>query len=186
VIVLLLPLAVAWQATQSPAHMILWMLLVSLISSILPMGVIMWGAHTGRWDSHHVRNRAGRLVPSLALIFFSPAVSLPRPRPGHQIHRPVRCRFRPRPASGCCAPPLPDPESQRLRRTVDLERPPRVHRPATDLLPTPSANRHQDLHRPLQRSPSASLPGPTTTHSPARDDLDRPQRHRPPDDCSTV
>jgi hypothetical protein len=73
--------------------MILWGLLVSLTSSILPMGVIVWGAHTGRWDSHHVRNRAGRLVPSLALIFLSPAVSLPHPRPGHQIHRPLRCRF---------------------------------------------------------------------------------------------
>ena len=71
VIVLLLPLAVAWQATHSPAPMILWGLLVSLTSSILPMGVIVWGARTGRWDSHHVRNRAGRLVPFLALIFFS-------------------------------------------------------------------------------------------------------------------
>jgi hypothetical protein len=71
VIVLLLPLAVSWQATHSLGPMILWGLLVSLTSSILPMGVIVWGARTGRWDGHHVRNRAGRLVPFLALISFS-------------------------------------------------------------------------------------------------------------------
>ncbi|MCW2916593.1 MAG: Integrase catalytic region, partial [Actinomycetia bacterium] len=30
-----------------------------------------------------------------------------------------------------------DSEGERVRRTVDLESPPRVHRPATDLLPMP-------------------------------------------------
>ena len=71
VIVVLLPLAVAWHATHAAAPTILWGLLVSCTSSILPMGVIVWGARTGRWDGHHVRNRAGRLVPFLALILSS-------------------------------------------------------------------------------------------------------------------
>ncbi|MCI2417379.1 hypothetical protein MOQ72_08075 [Saccharopolyspora sp. K220] len=71
VIVVLLPLAVAWQATHRFGPALGWGLLVSATSSVLPMGVIVWGAKTGRWDSHHVRNRAGRFVPFVALITMS-------------------------------------------------------------------------------------------------------------------
>lgn len=71
VIVLFLPLAVAWEATGSPAAALGWGLLVAVTSSLLPMGVIVWGARTGRWDGHHVRDRSGRLVPLLALISMS-------------------------------------------------------------------------------------------------------------------
>lgn len=71
VIVVLLPLAVAWQATHRLLPALGWGLLVAATSSILPMGVIVWGARTGRWDSHHVRDRAGRAVPFLALIVMS-------------------------------------------------------------------------------------------------------------------
>jgi hypothetical protein len=41
---------VAWQATHSLVPMSLWGLLVTLTSSILPMGVIVWGARAGRKD----------------------------------------------------------------------------------------------------------------------------------------
>ncbi|MDA3648832.1 hypothetical protein LZ318_06080 [Saccharopolyspora indica] len=71
VIVVVLPLAVAWRATESIGPALGWGLLVSATSSILPMGVIVWGARTGRWDSHHVRDRAGRFVPFVALIVMS-------------------------------------------------------------------------------------------------------------------
>lgn len=71
VIVVSLPLAVAWAATRALAPTLGWGLIVSLTSSILPMGVIVWGAKTGRWDSHHVRDRAGRFVPFVALIVMS-------------------------------------------------------------------------------------------------------------------
>ncbi|MBE9375291.1 hypothetical protein IQ251_12635 [Saccharopolyspora sp. HNM0983] len=71
VIVLLLPLAVAWQATHALLPTLLWGLLVAVTSSILPMGIIVWGARTGRWDGHHVRNREGRLIPFVALLVFS-------------------------------------------------------------------------------------------------------------------
>ncbi|MER7077460.1 hypothetical protein SAMN02982929_06533 [Saccharopolyspora kobensis] len=71
VIVVVLPLAVAWRATESIGPALGWGLLVSVTSSILPMGVIVWGARTGRWDSHHVRDRAGRFVPFVALIVMS-------------------------------------------------------------------------------------------------------------------
>lgn len=71
VVVLALPLAVGWQATHSLGPTLLWGLLVSLTSSVIPMGVIVWGARTGRWDGHHVRDRTGRLVPFAALIISS-------------------------------------------------------------------------------------------------------------------
>nr|WP_217649637.1 hypothetical protein [Saccharopolyspora flava] len=71
VIVVLLPLAVAWQATHRVLPALGWGLLVAATSSILPMGIIVWGARTGRWDGHHVRDRAGRLVPFIALIVMS-------------------------------------------------------------------------------------------------------------------
>ncbi|ASR35973.1 hypothetical protein BAY61_14275 [Prauserella marina] len=71
VIVLLLPLAVAWEATGALGPTLLWGLLVAFTSSILPMAVIVWGARTQRWDSHHVRDREGRLIPFLVLIALS-------------------------------------------------------------------------------------------------------------------
>ncbi|WP_425524732.1 phosphatase PAP2 family protein [Saccharopolyspora ipomoeae] len=71
VIVVLLPLAVAWRATHRVLPALGWGLLVAATSSILPMAVIVWGARTGRWDGHHVRDRAGRLVPLIALIVMS-------------------------------------------------------------------------------------------------------------------
>lgn len=73
VIVTLLPLAVAWQATSEVAPTIGWGLLVALTSSLLPMAVIVWGARSGRWDGHHVRNREARLVPFLVLQVLSAA-----------------------------------------------------------------------------------------------------------------
>lgn len=71
VIVLLLPLSVAWQATRSLTATALWGLVVAMTSSIIPMGVIVWGARTGRWAGHHVTNREGRLVPFIVLIVMS-------------------------------------------------------------------------------------------------------------------
>lgn len=71
VIVFTLPLAVAWQATHALGPTLLWGVIVALTSSVLPMGIIVWGSRTGRWDSHHVRNREGRLIPFLALITLS-------------------------------------------------------------------------------------------------------------------
>lgn len=71
VIVVLLPLAVAWDTTHSVSATALWGVCVALASSILPMMVIVWGARSGRWDGRHVRNREGRLIPFLVLIVLS-------------------------------------------------------------------------------------------------------------------
>lgn len=71
VIVVVLPLAVAWQATGAVLPTVLWSSVVALTSSVLPMGVVVWGSRTGRWDGHHVRDRRGRLIPFLTLIVLS-------------------------------------------------------------------------------------------------------------------
>ncbi|MFR9730381.1 hypothetical protein ACL03H_14240 [Saccharopolyspora sp. MS10] len=71
VIVLLLPIAVAWSATRSPGSALGWGVLVALTSSVLPMAGIVAGARMGWWDGHHVRNREGRLIPFALLIVLS-------------------------------------------------------------------------------------------------------------------
>ncbi|SDP02852.1 hypothetical protein SAMN04487905_101493 [Actinopolyspora xinjiangensis] len=71
VIVLVLPLVVAGRATAGFGSTLLWGMVVALTSSVLPMGVVVWGSRTGRWDGHHVRDRRGRLVPFTALIVLS-------------------------------------------------------------------------------------------------------------------
>jgi membrane-associated phospholipid phosphatase len=69
VVVVLLPLAVAWHATGHHwGATVLWGLVVALFSSVLPMAFIIRGARQGRWDGHHVRNREGRLVPLLLCL----------------------------------------------------------------------------------------------------------------------
>jgi len=76
VVVFLLPLAVAWQAT---GHRVLptvgWGLVVAVFTSVLPMVFIIRGARRGRWDGHHVRDREHRFVP-LAVALGSGAVGL--------------------------------------------------------------------------------------------------------------
>lgn len=63
--VLGLPLAVAWVATGRIGPTLLWGLLVAVTGSLIPMAVIVRGARKGKWDGHHVTNRAGRAVPLL-------------------------------------------------------------------------------------------------------------------------
>ncbi|MFE3178096.1 hypothetical protein ACFXPA_07085 [Amycolatopsis sp. NPDC059090] len=67
--VLGLPLVVAWQVTgHQLGEAVLWGLIVGITGSLIPMAVIVRGAKRGKWDSHHVTNRAGRLVPFAACI----------------------------------------------------------------------------------------------------------------------
>jgi hypothetical protein len=69
VVVLLLPLAVAWHATgHRVGPTVGWGLVVAVFSSVLPMAFIVRGARRGDWDGHHVRNREGRLVPLLLAL----------------------------------------------------------------------------------------------------------------------
>lgn len=71
VVVLVLPMTVAWHATGHVGLTLLWGLEVALFSSVLPMLFIIRGARAGRWDGHHVRDRTGRLVPFVTLIVLS-------------------------------------------------------------------------------------------------------------------
>lgn len=67
--VLGLPLVVAWQVTgHHLGETLLWGLIVGITGSLIPMAVIVRGAKQGKWDSHHVTNRAGRLIPFAACI----------------------------------------------------------------------------------------------------------------------
>ncbi|GAA1339640.1 hypothetical protein [Saccharothrix algeriensis] len=63
VLVLSLPLLVAWHATGDAAQTAVWGLVVGVTGSAIPMAVVVRGARRGRWDGHHVTNREGRLVP---------------------------------------------------------------------------------------------------------------------------
>ncbi|HEU5475242.1 MAG TPA: hypothetical protein VFV67_31755 [Actinophytocola sp.] len=64
VVVILLPLAVAWQATgYATGPTLLWGVVTAVFFSVLPMAFIIRGARRGRWDGHHVRDREHRLLP---------------------------------------------------------------------------------------------------------------------------
>ncbi|MFD6071148.1 hypothetical protein [Amycolatopsis lurida] len=67
--VLGLPLVVAWKVTgHHLGETALWGLVVGVTGSLIPMAVIVRGARKGKWDSHHVTDRAGRLVPFAVCI----------------------------------------------------------------------------------------------------------------------
>ncbi|NUT54187.1 MAG: hypothetical protein HOV94_43885 [Saccharothrix sp.] len=66
--VLGLPLAIGWHATGSVPGALLWGLVVGVTGSVIPMIVIVRGARRGKWDSHHVTNREGRVIPFVACI----------------------------------------------------------------------------------------------------------------------
>ncbi|WP_181772820.1 hypothetical protein [Amycolatopsis pittospori] len=67
--VLGLPLVVAWKVTGYHfGETVLWGLIVGVTGSLIPMAVIVRGAKKGKWDSHHVTDRAGRLVPFAVCI----------------------------------------------------------------------------------------------------------------------
>jgi hypothetical protein len=69
VVVILLPIAVAWQATGYVlAPTLGWGLVVAVFYSVLPMIFIVRGARRGRWDGHHVRDREHRLLPMLMCL----------------------------------------------------------------------------------------------------------------------
>ncbi|WP_031465919.1 hypothetical protein [Sciscionella sediminilitoris] len=69
IVVVFLPLAIAWHATgYRPWPTLGWGLLVALCCSALPMAFIVHGARRGRWETHHVRNREERFVPMLACL----------------------------------------------------------------------------------------------------------------------
>ena len=69
VIVVALPLAVAWSATGHSVPATLgWGLLVAVFYSVLPMVFLIRGARRGRWEGHWVRNRAHRTVPLLVCL----------------------------------------------------------------------------------------------------------------------
>lgn len=76
VVVVALPLAVAWHATgHDVAATAGWGLLVAVFYSVIPMAIGIRGARRGRWDGHWVRDREHRFVP-LLLCLVSALVGL--------------------------------------------------------------------------------------------------------------
>jgi membrane-associated phospholipid phosphatase len=69
VVVVALPLAVAWHATgHSIGATLGWGLLVAVFYSALPMAFVVRGARRGRWDGHWVRDREHRTLPLLMCL----------------------------------------------------------------------------------------------------------------------
>lgn len=69
VVVVALPLAVAWHATGgAPVATVAWGLVVVVFYSALPMAFVVRGARRGRWEGHWVRDRAHRTVPLLVCL----------------------------------------------------------------------------------------------------------------------
>lgn len=66
--VLGLPLAIGRHAAKTLGDALLWGLVVGITGSVIPMIVIIRGARRGKWDSHHVTNREGRVIPFTACI----------------------------------------------------------------------------------------------------------------------
>jgi hypothetical protein len=69
VIVVLLPFAVAWNATgHAVVNTIVWSLVVAVFYSVLPMAFIVRGARRGKWDGHWVRERERRFLPLMMCL----------------------------------------------------------------------------------------------------------------------
>lgn len=69
VIVVLLPFAVAWNATgHRVLPTIVWSVVVALFYSVFPMVFIVRGARRGQWDGHWVRERERRFVPLMMCL----------------------------------------------------------------------------------------------------------------------
>jgi membrane-associated phospholipid phosphatase len=69
VIVVLLPFAVAWNATgHALLATVVWALVVAVFYSVLPMVFMVRGARRGKWDGHWVRERERRFVPLLMCL----------------------------------------------------------------------------------------------------------------------
>lgn len=69
VIVVLLPFAVAWNATgHAVVPAIVWSVVVAVFYSVFPMAFIVRGARRGKWDGHWVRERERRFVPLMMCL----------------------------------------------------------------------------------------------------------------------
>jgi membrane-associated phospholipid phosphatase len=63
-----MPYAISWLGTHDLGRTLAWGTLLTVTGSVIPMGVILYGAKRGKYDSHHVNNREGRLVPILVAL----------------------------------------------------------------------------------------------------------------------
>jgi hypothetical protein len=69
VVVIVLPLVVAWYATGGALGATAgWGVLVAVFYSVLPMAFLVHGARRGRWDGHWVRDREHRTLPLLMCL----------------------------------------------------------------------------------------------------------------------
>ncbi|HEX3732555.1 MAG TPA: phosphatase PAP2 family protein [Mycobacteriales bacterium] len=68
IVLIVLPVATAYYATDSLPSAIGWGLLVAGCVSFLPLGLIGYGAKKGLWEGKFVRNREARRIPLLICI----------------------------------------------------------------------------------------------------------------------
>jgi membrane-associated phospholipid phosphatase len=67
---LLIPF-VAWKGDGRASHGLAWGLAVMLPVAVLPLLYLRYGARTGRWEDHHVRDRAKRGRPLLLALVMA-------------------------------------------------------------------------------------------------------------------
>lgn len=60
---------VAWHSAESTAARLAWGLAAATFAGILPLGFLLLGARQGRWEDHHVGDRAKR--PAVMLVILA-------------------------------------------------------------------------------------------------------------------
>ncbi|WP_017597311.1 phosphatase PAP2 family protein, partial [Nocardiopsis lucentensis] len=55
--------AVAWDSTDTAGQAVVWSAVCVLFSAVIPMGFVLGGVRAGRWEDHHVADRARRRWP---------------------------------------------------------------------------------------------------------------------------
>ncbi|GGV22968.1 hypothetical protein GCM10010277_02280 [Streptomyces longisporoflavus] len=83
VLLILVLLAVGWQATPDRGHGLGWAALTAFLCGVLPYAFVHWGVRKERWAGRHIPRRDQHLIPFLfALACAVTAIALLSSSPG--------------------------------------------------------------------------------------------------------
>jgi hypothetical protein len=76
-LLILVLLAVGWQASPDRGRGLGWAAMTAFLCSVLPYGFVHWGVRNGRWTNRRITRRDQRLIPFLfALMCIVTAIAL--------------------------------------------------------------------------------------------------------------